>query len=646
MTNEKLPSKFESSYYDKKYFADKKGKAFRRPDGTVEYWGYKNPKGEWLGAKKVAEAWKTMLQPKNILDIGCGRGVFIAYARDVDIEAEGFDFSEWAIKNPYSRCKKEWLKLHDATKPWPYKDNSFDLVTALDFCLVPDTLIETSIGLKAINQIEVGEYVLTHKGRFRQVTKRFERIYDGMVIRLKPRFFGEILITPEHPVLAIKNPYKRKGLIWKNAFFKGRPTHYNSFKLRFEWVKASDLSKDDLILYPIVRDTKNIKSIKISEVVENDGYIKEEEYLRYRHKPHNRIKDEILINLDLMRLLGYFLADGSVAKNDNYVQFHINKSDTTMLKDIENILKILFGLEAHRIPRKGRIQLACGSRLLAQLFRVFFGKNPLSHTKSIPEWIMKLPRNKQRELIKGMWMGDGSIGNKSFQYVTTSEKLAHQLQMLLMRQGIISTLNRYENKSDFSDKYNTKDVFHLDVCGIWLEKMSKLLAVKHPYLESRSNTRRHGLIFKDYAIVPIRSVGTAQYKGKVYNLAIEDDNSYTTTAGNIHNCEHVYQSDLDFVVSEMYRVAKKWVFLQIATVDGVKEKGYILKRGEPIPLELEGYAVAGHVTVQPESFWYERLDDENWMLRRDMVNWFISLVPDEIIKNWLLSTIIVMSKIE
>jgi SAM-dependent methyltransferase len=128
-----IPEKeFTQEYYDNEYFADPVGKSFRRPNGTIEHWGYRNLQGEFLGAKNIAEAWKTMFNPKNLLDLGCGRGTFVAYARDVNIEAHGFDYSEYAINNPYPRCKKEWLKVHDATKPWPYKNKEFDLTVALD----------------------------------------------------------------------------------------------------------------------------------------------------------------------------------------------------------------------------------------------------------------------------------------------------------------------------------------------------------------------------------------------------------------------------------------------------------------------------------------------------------------------------------
>lgn len=130
-----LPKKeFTSIYYDYYYFADKKGKKFVLPNGSVKYWGYLNPTGDFEGAKSIVQAWKTMFNPKNMLDVATGRGLFVSMARDVGIEAEGFDFSQWSVgEGRYAKCKPEWLRLHDATKTWSYKDRCFDLVTALDF---------------------------------------------------------------------------------------------------------------------------------------------------------------------------------------------------------------------------------------------------------------------------------------------------------------------------------------------------------------------------------------------------------------------------------------------------------------------------------------------------------------------------------
>jgi len=130
-----IPKSFNGKYYNRDYFQTPAGKKYRATNGTIHGWSYENPDGEWAGAEPIAKAWKKVFEPHNLLDIGAGRGTFIAYARDAGIVAEGFDYSEWSISDDgrYPRCKSEWLKLHDATEPWPYKDNSFDLVVALDF---------------------------------------------------------------------------------------------------------------------------------------------------------------------------------------------------------------------------------------------------------------------------------------------------------------------------------------------------------------------------------------------------------------------------------------------------------------------------------------------------------------------------------
>ena len=137
-----IPNEFGKEYYDRDYFQTPGGKKYRAADGSLHRWSYNNETGDFLGAGPIAVAWKEVFKPSNLLDIGAGRGTFIAYAREeAGIEAFGFDFSEWAVGDgrygqigeTLHKCKAEWLRLHDATDPWPYEDNSFDLSVALDF---------------------------------------------------------------------------------------------------------------------------------------------------------------------------------------------------------------------------------------------------------------------------------------------------------------------------------------------------------------------------------------------------------------------------------------------------------------------------------------------------------------------------------
>lgn len=130
-----VPPTFTQEWYDEEYFIGSKGgKNYLSPNHTVRQWSYYNPLGVWEGCYPIARAWKKMFNPTNMLDVGAGRGPFIAAAREAGIKAVGFDYSQWAVgPGRHRECREKWLLLHDAREPWPYPDNSIDLTVCLDF---------------------------------------------------------------------------------------------------------------------------------------------------------------------------------------------------------------------------------------------------------------------------------------------------------------------------------------------------------------------------------------------------------------------------------------------------------------------------------------------------------------------------------
>lgn len=122
---------FGQDYYDEAYFIGKQGgKKFTTPTGENKEWSYYNPDGEWSGAEFIMKAIKTLLNPREMLSVGEGRGTFCAYAQDQDIIATGIDFSKWAIEHPYPRAKG-LVELGDV-RDLKFKDASFALVFASD----------------------------------------------------------------------------------------------------------------------------------------------------------------------------------------------------------------------------------------------------------------------------------------------------------------------------------------------------------------------------------------------------------------------------------------------------------------------------------------------------------------------------------
>ncbi len=187
-----MESEFDNKYYDANYFAIKGGKKFKNPGGNDGEWSYANPEGEWEGCEPIVKAWKEVFKCKNLLDVGCGRGTFCAYARAIGIEAVGFDFSEWSCSHLYTHCDGSWVTCKDATKPWGYPDRSFDLVTVLDLM---EHLYEEDID-KVINEM----YRVARKYIFMQIAT--VGCDDSVDIRYKLKKGQEIPIELEGTAVA------------------------------------------------------------------------------------------------------------------------------------------------------------------------------------------------------------------------------------------------------------------------------------------------------------------------------------------------------------------------------------------------------------------------------------------------------------
>lgn len=131
--------------------------------------------------------------------------------------------------------------------------------------------------------------------------------------------------------------------------------------------------------------------------------------------------------------------------------------------------------------------------------------------------------------------------------------------------------------------------------------------------------------------------------GDVRDLKFEDGSFDLVFASDI--MEHIYLDDLPKAVSEIQRVAKKWIFYNIGANMGGDENGdLIIEKNRLPPKNRLVTAVAGHVTVKSESWWKEKLVRDGWMFRDDLVTKFREIVPSIVLSNW--KCIIIQSRIE
>jgi NifU-like protein involved in Fe-S cluster formation len=381
-------------------------------------------------------------------------------------------------------------------------------------CLLSKENILLNGKFTEIEKAKKDNLVVSHNSSENIILDRFSRDYNGKIITLK-NALGNISLTPEHLIYSIKIPagdrYKR---------IKGKK------ELIPSWYHAEDLKKGDIILYPFLKEEKNIKYLTIDIPK-----------LKYDFKSKS-IPKKISLNSSLLRLFGYFLSEGNVQDKPtkNYISFALNIKEKEIVEDIREIVKSIFNLEIktkERLVENGVIVYIYNAQL-SRFFKKLFNNG--AENKFLPEFMMNLPIQKQKHLISGLWKGDGyvnlnRIGPRAG-YVTISYQLAQQIKILLLRQGIISSV--YLDKEKISKGAYHKKSYRIHVGQREsLIKLSELLGFKYSpkSYPSISSWFNNGILY-----TPITKIEKVNYKGKVYNLEVENTHSFVSESFCLHNC--------------------------------------------------------------------------------------------------------------
>jgi hypothetical protein len=320
-----------------------------------------------------------------------------------------------------------------------------------------------------------------------------------------------------------RNDYRKTLLI-------GRP----------EWKEAGALNDRDTLLYPIITETKDREKIRISDILQAEIEEKKVKNHQETYTSH-RLFDEIPIDKEFLRLTGYYLAEGGLGRQE--VNFYFNKKEKEYINDVENLIRDLVSLKVHLKTEGEVVRISVFSKLLRDLFHLLYGKG--APNKKIPQWMLFLPLEKQKELIKGLYKGDGCRRDKDFCIVTTSRILAYQIRDILLRFKIVPSIEKREkaklNKlpgeiGGRKIRFNN-DKYHIVIGGASLGKMSEILGIHHHKLDERKRVCNHAWFDDNYLYLPIRKIEKENYKGRVYNLVVDKNNTYVTKNFIVHNCD-------------------------------------------------------------------------------------------------------------
>ncbi len=397
-----------------------------------------------------------------------------------------------------------------------YAEKNFDgIVQVMPFaCFLKDTNITVEGYLqKPIQDVKVGEKVLTHKGRFKKVTHKFCRPYQGPILKIDCG--GKLLtlqVTPEHPILLAKVSIKnQKKEIKDFGFF---PVH--------------EAKEGDFVAIPIPKEVKNKKHLLWNKKYNRPS--KWEDIKKFPYSP------------EICRMLGYWLAEGNIhydyektnkenkKKYKRGLFFTFSSKESRYVDDIQNIIKTNFNsyIKTYFTPRKPTAQtLYVGNRSLADIIHFLCGSG--CDRKTLHPALLSLPPQLQKEIVKGFFRGDGCLrdeyGETSWRAVTTSWNLTSQMFWLLIRNRIKPSIleQRIEGKKPF-----------------WTIKIPYAEGIKKLGDETVTVAERKKVVrfreLEDYFLIPIKKIEKFWFEGEVYNLEVEEDHSYVANFVAAHNC--------------------------------------------------------------------------------------------------------------
>jgi len=367
-------------------------------------------------------------------------------------------------------------------------------------CCLPCTRIYTKKGLLPIKNLRAGDEVYTKSGQFRKIVEITNRNVNEEIVSIKSCYGRNMKLTKDHLILVDsfkrKNREKVKDPVWvradelisKNG--KNKLGHYLIFPKYF----SQDIDSNEIYISNFLKDI----------------FIEDGQCFPSSCKRGKSISNSIRLSYDFCWIIGLYLAEGSCG--DSSTEFHINLEETEIFEKIKlfsNRLNLNF---SSRIIRGKSFTVRVFSRVLKRFFQTICGKG-CDNKKLNDELFSFIIKNKKlrQGLHDGYYAGDGTkkLPNKTkYSITTTSKELYYQIMMLNWMNNEIPV----GYKKERSEK---KDIFSLNISN----------GKYKDYVETKIDFR-----------VPVRDVSYEKYNGLVYDIEVEEDHSFYTECGEIHNC--------------------------------------------------------------------------------------------------------------
>lgn len=346
----------------------------------------------------------------------------------------------------------------------PNHDYLFEMTGKLGvpyFCLEENTrIIKADMTTATIGQLKKGDFILNDQGSPTMVLNKYEHISNHHVsIRLENG--EEIVCSHNHrwptqnglkmaKELSLTDHFKRFSkpyLLFENSrmelSFQEGKEWFNFYKL------GSDLTPEKLSPEEIADQLKPIGGsiVYIEPKIINN----QDPSIQFQNIKKSRFDTNSLqlgypsqVTKELGRFLGYLIGDGGYSKAGRIT---FTKDDSALMEHYVDLVKQLFDTVPQIFPAGISPNCLCANINSINLTRFlrYIGLTPCKGSnKTIPRIIYQSSKETMANFLGGLFDTDGHVRNdmKVISYSSNSEKLIKQIQVLLMRFGILSRKSR------------------------------------------------------------------------------------------------------------------------------------------------------------------------------------------------------------
>jgi hypothetical protein len=428
-------------------------------------------------------------------------------------------------------------------------------------CLAPGALVTTKTGNMPIENIAVGDIVLTHRGRWQRVTHTMRRRHSGVARVIKARGRAAFIITPEHPIYRTKG----KEIAPRNILV---PDDCNWQFVPADRLMAGRKKLGDYALVPIPKWSRRRARLDLAQFVVfskspkgGNCWKKDGKHVWWR--ADRKIPRYLIVDERLAFVIGLFLAEGSTGGGGRIdkkgirtarhcVSFGLHENETYLIDMICEVFLQKFSANCHVLPCKTSkgVQVAALSVPAAALF-ARCGKSWL---KAIPDEWMGWPLGLRKWLLRGWLCGDGSMQRRKngegdyLRAVSISAKLIDQMRWTAQHMGLAPAVGQFRantRKKTIAGRelppgriastlvFSSLDTRKL-LNGMMPEEARRWASAVLTSRQTKANT---GTVFVPKGVaVRIAMAQDIQYEGDVYNMQVEEDESYVVEGIAVHNC--------------------------------------------------------------------------------------------------------------